>query len=406
MMTCSHRQTGQIMPLALGGILLAAAMMIVMASAGNKFTERSRLVNAADAAAYSGAVWTARHLNFIAYTNRAMIANHVGAGHFIAYVSWIRYIEDTADNLALVTSFIPVVNAATEAVADFATILKELAEFEAEIFVPGVDILNRLYFVAQAEAHLSLIVNPVDDIMQQTTSSYDPDIRINDQNAINNFDPLIGVPIRFAIGAQRLTVPLFVRPLSVVDRDEEFVQLVEGTYGARVANVRGEMSTEWLLDRGWEVDLFLVEVEKEFDTDHTLSNDVSDWEASDNLELRFLPINPFGSITRIPLGSGEASAREFDDTYRGVFAYYGQTLFDPESYKLPIVALATESQVVAGPAEGVLGLQSQGVLSGLSVAQVEFRRPRFGFDAIADDADEFSNLYNPFWQARLVSSGI
>jgi len=394
------------MPLALGGLLLAAAMMLVMASAGNKFTERSRLVNAADAAAYSGAVWTARHFNFIAYTNRAMIANHVGAGHFIAYVSWIRYIEDTSSNLATVTSFIPTVNAATRAVKRFATVLRRLAEIEAEIFVPGVDILNRLYFVAQAEAHLSLVINSVDDVMQQTAAEVDPDILINDQGAIGNFDPLVGVPIRFAIGAQRLIVPLFVRPLSVVDRDRELVGLVEGTYGARVANVRGEMSTEWLLDRGWEVDAFLVEVEKEFDTDHLLSNDVSNWEASDKLVLRIFPSNPFDDVTKITLGRGRASATEFDESYRGIFAYYGQTLFEAGNHTLPILALATKQQSAAGVAEGALGIRSEGVLSGLAVAQVEYRRPRLGFPSLGDGAEEFANLYNPFWQARLVSSGI
>ena len=394
------------MPLALGGILLAAAMMMIMASAGNKFTERSRLVNTADAAAYSGAVWTARHLNFIAYTNRAMIANHVGTGHFIAYVSWIRYIEDTTGNLALVTSFIPFVNAATEAVADFATLLRELVEVEAPIFVPGVDILNRLYFVAQAEAHLSLVINPVDGVMQQTAAQIDGEIQINNQAAIGNLDPQISVPIRFAIGAQRLIVPLFVRPLSVVDRNRELVGLVEGTYGARVANVRGDMSNEWLLDRGYEVNAFLVEVEKEFDTDHTLNNDISNWEAEDELELRIFPVNPFGSVTKISLGRGSASATEFDDSYRGIFAYYGQTLFDPANYTLPILALATKNQAAAGVAEESVGILSRGVLSGFSVAQVEFHRPRFGFDALAGDKEEFSNLYNPFWQARLVSSGI
>ena len=401
-----HKQSGQIMPLAIGGILLAAVMMMIMASAGNKFTERSRLVNAADAAAYSGATWTARHLNFIAYTNRAMIANHVGTGHFIAYVSWIRYIEDTTGNLALVTSFIPVVNAATEAVAEFATLLRELAEIEAPIFVPGVDILNRLYFVAQAEAHLSLVINSVDDVMQQTVDGIDGEIRINSQSAIGNFDPQIGVPLRFAIGAQRLIVPLFVRPLSVVDRDEEFVNLVEGTYGAQVANVRGEMSTEWLLDRGFEVDAFLVEIEKKFETEHTLSNDVSDWEAEDELEFRILPVTPFGSVTKISLGRGSASATEFDDTYRGIFAYYGQTLFEASNYTLPILAVATKQQTAAGVAEGSAGIQSEGVLSGLAVGQVEYRRPVLGFPTLGDDASEFASLYNPFWQARLVSTGI
>jgi len=394
------------MPLAIGGILLAAAMMMVMVSAGNKFTERSRLVNAADAAAYSGAVWTARHLNFIAYTNRAMVANHVGTGHFVAYVSWIRYIEDTTGNLALATSFIPFVNAATEAVADFATLLRELAEAEAQVAVPGIDILNRLYFVAQAEAHLSLVINSVDDVMQQTVGDVDADIEINNQGAIGNFDPQIGVPIRFALGAQRLIVPLFVRPLSVVDRDDEFVNFTEATFGASVANVRGEMSNEWLLDRGFEVNAFLVEIEKEFETEHTLSNDLSDWEAEDELIFRQLPVSPTGDITETPLGRGSASATEFDDSYRGIFAYYGQTLFEPANHTLPILALATKNQVAAGVAEGSVGIFSEGVLSGLSVAQVEYRRPRLGFPGLGDDRNEFANLYNPFWQARLVSSGI
>ena len=394
------------MPLAIGGILLAAAMMLVMASAGNKFTERSRLVNVADAAAYSGAVWTARHLNFIAYTNRAMIANHVGTGHFIAYLSWIRYIEDTSGNLATVTSFIPVVNAATKAVAEFATLLRKLAELEAEIFVPGVDILNRLYFVAQAEAHLSLVINSVDDVMQQTADAVDTDIDINDQTAIGNFEPQIGVPLRFAIGAQRLIVPLFVRPLSVTDRDDEFVNLTEGTYGARVANVRGEMSTAWLLDRGWEVDAFLIEIEKEFATDHTLANDVSDWQARDELVFRILPATPVGNVTEITLGRGNASATEFDDGYRGIFAYYGQTPFEASNYTLPILALATKAQADTAVADGAVGLFSEGVLSGLSVAQVEYRRPRLSFPGLGDETTEFASLYNPFWHARLVSSGI
>lgn len=394
------------MPLAVAGILLAGAMLIVMASAGNKFTERSKLVNAADAAAYSGAQWTARHLNFIAYTNRAMVANHVGVGHFVAYVSWIRYIDDTAGNLATVTSFIPFVNAATRAVANFAEILREVAEIAAPIYVPGVDILNRLYFVAQVEAHLSLAINPVDDIMTATAQTFDNAIQVNDPGALSNLDAEVALPIRFALGAQQLIVPLFVRPFSVVDRDEEFVDFVEGTYGAQVANVRGEMSSEWLNDRGFEVNALLIEIEKEFETDHALSNDVSDWEMEDSLEFRILPVNPLGSITRITLGRGEASAREFDDSYRGVFAYYNETLFDPGKSTLPLLAFASKSQAQAGPAEGALGLTSTGVLSGLSVAQVEFRRPRLGFPALGGDADEFSSLYNPFWTARLVSSGI
>ena len=74
--------------------------------------------------------------------------------------------------------------------------------------------------------------------MQQTADAIDPDIRINNQGDIGSLDRRVGIPIRFAIGAQRLIVPLFVRPLSVVDRDNELVNLTEATFGAQVANVR------------------------------------------------------------------------------------------------------------------------------------------------------------------------
>src|SRR5215218_5215023 len=87
-------QRGQIAPIALFGVLIASAVLVLMYNAGQKVTEKSQVANAADAAAYSGAVWTARHLNFMAYTNRAMVANHVAVGHFVSYVSWVRYIND------------------------------------------------------------------------------------------------------------------------------------------------------------------------------------------------------------------------------------------------------------------------------------------------------------------------
>src|SRR6187200_2061585 len=107
--TSAQRQRGQIAPIALFGVLIASAALVMMYNTGQKVTEKSQVANAADAAAYSGAVWTARHLNFMAYTNRAMIANHAAVGHFISYVSWIRYINDSIDYIDRITQFIPYV---------------------------------------------------------------------------------------------------------------------------------------------------------------------------------------------------------------------------------------------------------------------------------------------------------
>ena len=103
----AHWHRGQIAPVALFGVLIASAVLVVMFNTGQKVTERSLVANAADAAAYSGAVWTARHLNFMAYTNRGMIANHVAVGHFISYVSWVRYINDSLQAIDRITQWIP-----------------------------------------------------------------------------------------------------------------------------------------------------------------------------------------------------------------------------------------------------------------------------------------------------------
>lgn len=102
-------QLGQIAPVALFGVLIASAALMLMYNTGQKVTEKSQVANAADAAAYSGAVWTARHLNFMAYTNRAMIANHAAVGHLVSYVSWIRYIDDSIEYIDRITQFIPYV---------------------------------------------------------------------------------------------------------------------------------------------------------------------------------------------------------------------------------------------------------------------------------------------------------
>ncbi len=51
--------------------------------------DKMKVQNAADAVAYSSAVLEARHLNFTAYTNRAMIANEVAIAQTIGLATWM-----------------------------------------------------------------------------------------------------------------------------------------------------------------------------------------------------------------------------------------------------------------------------------------------------------------------------
>ena len=71
----SRQQQGQaiiFVILFLGVVLLS---LVFLYKAGKITSEKMQLQNAADAAAYSVSVTEARDLNFMAYTNRAMVAN-------------------------------------------------------------------------------------------------------------------------------------------------------------------------------------------------------------------------------------------------------------------------------------------------------------------------------------------
>ena len=56
-------------------------------------TQKMKLQNTADAAAYSGALTEARDYNFTAYANRAMIANQVAVAQIVGLRSWARNLD-------------------------------------------------------------------------------------------------------------------------------------------------------------------------------------------------------------------------------------------------------------------------------------------------------------------------
>ncbi len=85
-----QRQHGQTMVFALVFIVVILVGLIILFNTGQLTRHKMEVQNAADAAAYSAALLTARELNFMAYTNRAMVANQVSIGQFSAFKSWGR----------------------------------------------------------------------------------------------------------------------------------------------------------------------------------------------------------------------------------------------------------------------------------------------------------------------------
>ncbi len=86
-----YKQKGQAM--VFGLLFLATSLMTltILYNQGQLVKNRVQVENAADAAVYSQAKLGARNLNFIAYTNRAMVANEVSIGQMVALLSWAKH---------------------------------------------------------------------------------------------------------------------------------------------------------------------------------------------------------------------------------------------------------------------------------------------------------------------------
>jgi hypothetical protein len=391
------RQAGQVAPVVLFGVLIASAALVMMYNLGQKVTEKSQVANAADAAAYSGAVWTARHLNFMAYTNRAMIANHAAVGHFVSYVSWIRYIDDSIQYVDRITQFIPYVGQYVDIVEQIAGIVRGATEREAQIVVPAIDAWNANFRAAQVEAQASLALDNLRDLMQQTAQAYDPSIRVNDLDELSSMPEELRLAVEVQLVGQLAAVPMFVRRYSAGNDRGSVGELISLSLRANSDMQR------WISgERGWRENLVLAQIRKQGSTLATQSGSVADWRAADQLQFRTRGLFGWRSWRRIGTRTSTASASEFDSRYNGVPSYYNVS-GAPGDQSLHIGAIATKRQSRVATAN-LLGMNTgPEPLAVAAMARIEFHRPGGNaFAALPGQRREYANLFNPFWQARLV----
>ncbi len=85
-------EEGQALVLAAICMLVLALCVVATINLSYATSEKIRLQNAADAAAYTSAADEARVLNFLAYTNRAMVAHYCAHMNLLAYHSFLYFI--------------------------------------------------------------------------------------------------------------------------------------------------------------------------------------------------------------------------------------------------------------------------------------------------------------------------
>lgn len=98
------KQKGYVTVLTLILFSVLSLSLLAMFNSGQVVTHKLKLQNAVDAAAYSSAGIVSRELNYMAYTNRAMIANQVAVGQMVGLASWNKMMVHASGNISKVVA--------------------------------------------------------------------------------------------------------------------------------------------------------------------------------------------------------------------------------------------------------------------------------------------------------------
>jgi hypothetical protein len=113
----SQFQRGQALIYGIFVLMGALTALFFLFNTGQLSSEKTKLVNTADAVAYSAGVMQARALNFDAYSNRALVANEVLVAQMVSLSSWGQYVSAHANNL--IPRFHDCLNPASAVLASF-----------------------------------------------------------------------------------------------------------------------------------------------------------------------------------------------------------------------------------------------------------------------------------------------
>jgi hypothetical protein len=117
-------EKGQILVISVLVLLMLVVFIYAVFNVGQMVSEKMRMQNIADSAAYSGAVWEARLLNFTAYTNRALIANIVMG----SFITAMQSNSDAWNRLRFVSYFCIPIPGVGSIIGTLATVYKQIAD--------------------------------------------------------------------------------------------------------------------------------------------------------------------------------------------------------------------------------------------------------------------------------------
>tara|TARA_R110001592_G_C13189889_1_gene752289 strand:+ start:1478 stop:2950 length:1473 start_codon:yes stop_codon:yes gene_type:complete len=184
------KQRGQalVYVIAMAGILGLTIAYIF--NVGQITNEKTKLQNTTDAAAYSIVMVQSRDMNFKAYTNRAMVANHVAVAQAVALTSWTRWLEVFATNFQRITSSIPILNFITAGFSSASKGIAKVTEASMSVMVSAIDLILDTLETSQMAFHTATMI-VAKQTFDEVVKANDPDVNAGLVATANNIKDFV-----------------------------------------------------------------------------------------------------------------------------------------------------------------------------------------------------------------------
>ncbi|TBO32919.1 hypothetical protein EYS42_07080 [Aquabacterium lacunae] len=453
-----RRQRGQ--ALIFGIFVLAAglASLLYVFNAGQLIHDKGKLVNAADAAAYSGGLMQARALNYAAYTNRALLANEMTVAQTVGLTSWLRFQSRHAQMANLFGCRTPWNLPVSDTFLRYAPLCMALAWSEPAItsisnqvnvvapgVIAGVEASKVLLQAAQANMMIRMVAGGRHRVMQEVASANfagDGQVDVDTIPLQDGFFLFEGAPVlrvvpnnqrnRFAaVAVQSASQDRFNNNRNW--RDRSLLPSCVGINGFRFNRVERAGGTnligfdEWkAVDSASRYSFRMRKGRCVENSEQVIAGGQS--AAFRTNDAEFNDTNAFGRSRAInPRASRSAfSTREWQ-AYRGLPNFMSLSnaalSYTPEqadvnrrnlTLRLSIRVTRRPSEIRNAEGRSLVrstgqraygindyrGAPMRGQYAAVATSEVFFDRPT----ARADGRTELPNEFNPFWQVRLVRS--
>jgi hypothetical protein len=436
-----RRQAGQALIFGLFTLMGGLAALFFLFNSGQLTAEKTRLVNTADAVAYSAGVMHARALNFDAYTNRALMANEVMIAQAVSMASWAAYAaghsESAQTQMNCLNQYaVPVWLALAEYVpacyslalgATAAEGMRQSVSSVAQTVVSTAEVAKSALQAAQVNMAADLFLARQTLMQEVADANYvnDGSVRVDTLPLTDGFGPLGANFITRYADNDRARFKDAV--LTAAKRDQ-FVPVRSWSSANHMpcflenkAEFRRRGGTELIGFDEWRamdtaslhtwtfnIHLFYTSCDEDEQPLGTASTRAGNGSVSADDGFG-------GSRSDNPVASAYASTNDWN--YSGLPSFYDlqKNALQAADDSPPLLRFAirlTRSKDQTRTSEGRSDVKPSGrlskfesklssdVLMAVSTAEVFFRKPV----ALSKGKTELASLFNPFWQVHLIST--